>query len=220
MKKHIVCLGDSNTHGYCADPADCADGGDRFNENERYTCVLQQLLGDGYLVLEEGLGGRTTCFKDPLHEGMDALDYLYPCLMSHEPVDLLVVMLGTNDGKDRFHVTAQEIAIAMGRLVSKAQATACWGKHGPNILVIAPPPIGAGIVNTDFKYTMGIKCHETTAGLAEAYKAQCALLGVHFLDAAAAGCEFNKLDFTHLTCASHRKLAETLADLIPTLVSL
>ena len=36
MKKHIVCLGDSNTHGYCADPADCADGGNRFNENERW----------------------------------------------------------------------------------------------------------------------------------------------------------------------------------------
>ena len=60
MKKHIVCLGDSNTHGYCADPADCADGGIRFNENERWTRRLQTLLGDEYLVTEEGLSGRTT----------------------------------------------------------------------------------------------------------------------------------------------------------------
>ena len=44
MKKHIVCLGDSNTHGYCADPADCADGGIRFNEEERWTHLLQQKL--------------------------------------------------------------------------------------------------------------------------------------------------------------------------------
>ena len=50
MKKHILCIGDSNTHGYCADPADCADGGARFNENERWTCVLQKLLGEDYLV--------------------------------------------------------------------------------------------------------------------------------------------------------------------------
>ena len=45
MRKHIVCLGDSNTHGYCADPMDCADHGARFNENERWTCLLQKTLG-------------------------------------------------------------------------------------------------------------------------------------------------------------------------------
>ena len=105
MKKHIVCLGDSNTHGYCADPADCADGGARFNENERWTCLLQKALGEEYLVLEEGLSGRTTVFTDPLHESMPALDVAYPILMSHEPVDLLVIMLGTNDAQDGMHDT-------------------------------------------------------------------------------------------------------------------
>ena len=59
MKKHILCLGDSNTHGYCADPADCADHGIRFNEDERWTCRLQTALGSDYLVTEEGLSGRT-----------------------------------------------------------------------------------------------------------------------------------------------------------------
>ena len=44
MKKHILCFGDSNTHGYCADPADNADGGIRFNENERWTKLLQEKL--------------------------------------------------------------------------------------------------------------------------------------------------------------------------------
>ena len=50
MKKHIVCFGDSNTHGYCADPGDCAEGGDRFNESERWTCLLQNRLGEDYRV--------------------------------------------------------------------------------------------------------------------------------------------------------------------------
>lgn len=60
MKKHIVCYGDSNTHGYCA-----ADDG-RFNENERWPRLLEKKLGDDYLVFEEGLSGRTTCFDDPI----------------------------------------------------------------------------------------------------------------------------------------------------------
>ena len=97
MKKHILCIGDSNTHGYCADPADCADGGIRFNEEERWTCLLQAALGPDYLVTEEGLSGRTTVFPDPLHESMDALGVLYALLKSHEVVDLLIIMLGTND---------------------------------------------------------------------------------------------------------------------------
>ena len=101
MKKHIVCFGDSNTHGYCAEPADCADGGDRFNESERWTCLLGQALGEDCLVLEEGLGGRTSVFPDPLHECMSGLDVIYSTLMSHEPVDLLIIMLGTNDTKER-----------------------------------------------------------------------------------------------------------------------
>ena len=87
MKKHIVCYGDSNTHGYRA-----ADDG-RFDESERWTHVLGRLLGDDYLILEEGLSGRTTCFEDPIHEGLSGLACIYPCLMSHEPVDLLIIML-------------------------------------------------------------------------------------------------------------------------------
>ena len=133
MKKHIVCLGDSNTHGYCANPADCADGGSRYNEDERWTCLLQKALGSKYLVLEEGLGGRTTVFPDPLHESMDAVSVAYPILMSHEPVDLLIIMLGTNDAKDRFCVTPEEIGIGMQRLVREAKSTECWGGKSPNI---------------------------------------------------------------------------------------
>ena len=70
MRRHIVCFGDSNPHGYCADPADCEDGGTRFSERERWTCLLQQKLGPDFLVLEEGLPGRTCVYDDPTEEGM------------------------------------------------------------------------------------------------------------------------------------------------------
>lgn len=76
--KHIICYGDSNTHGYCAET------GGRYDETKRYTRLLEKQLGDGYLIIEEGLNGRTTCFQDPIREGLSGLDYLTPCLMSHE----------------------------------------------------------------------------------------------------------------------------------------
>lgn len=218
MKKHIVCLGDSNTHGYCADPADCADGGIRFNENERWTCRLQNLLGDDYLVVEEGLSGRTTCFDDPLHEGLSALQYITPCLKSHEFVDLLIIMLGTNDVKDRFAVNACCVGYAMARLVKKAMATECWGDKKPNILVIAPPHIGEGMTESDVGPSMGDYCVEKSRQLAKYYKEQCDLIGCHFLDAEELGCEFNQVDYMHLTNKGHATLAEGLATFVPTLI--
>ena len=219
MKKHIICLGDSNTHGYCADPNDCADSAlARFNESERWTCLLQKKLGDEYLVCEEGLSGRTTVFQDYLYDGLDALHYLWPCLKTHEPVSLLVIMLGTNDVKERFGVNAHAIAIGMRRLVRYAQTTDCWGPNGkPNILVICPPPIGEGLLTARTYPEMGNGAIEKSRELASYYKTMCEENGVHFLDAGAAGITFNDVDFMHLTKASHAKLAVLLGDLIPSL---
>ena len=212
MKKHILCLGDSNTHGYCADPADCADGGIRFNEFERWTCLLQQKLGEDYLVTEEGLSGRTTVFVDPLHESMDALSVAYPILKSHEFIDLLIIMLGTNDTKDRFNVNAPCIALGMERLVRKCMSVDCWGPNQPNVLIVAPPPIGDELNDP----CMGVHCAEKSRGLAKYYAEKAHLLGVHFMDAA--GCAFNKVDFMHLSRQGHAQLADRLANLVPQLL--
>ena len=218
MKKHILCFGDSNTHGYCADPDDCLGGGIRFTEEQRWTRLLQKALGEDYLVIEEGLSGRTTCFDDPIHEGLNGLDYIYPCLKSHEAIDLLIIMLGTNDTKDRFYASAACIALGMARLVNKAKSTDCWGGKDPNILVIAPPPIGEGMLTSSVAATMGQLCVEKSRQIADSYREQCELLNVSFLDAGAIGCEFNTVDFMHLTSRGHRTLAEELAKLIPQLL--
>lgn len=210
MKTHILCLGDSNTHGYCADQADSADGGSRFNEDERWTKLLQKFLGDEYLVIEEGLGGRTTCFQDPLFEGLNALNYITPCLKSHEPIDLLVIMLGTNDTKDRFSASGACIAQGMARRVKKAIDTPCWGEKSPNILVIAPPPIEEGVLTSPVAATMGNGCVKRSRELARYYEEQCRLLGVHFLDAGMLGCEMNQVDYVHLTRNGHLTLANAL----------
>ena len=213
MRKHIVCLGDSNTHGYCADPRDSADHGTRFNEEERWTCLLQKALGKDYLVLEEGLSGRTTVFPDPLHESMPALDVAYPILMSHEPVDLLVIMLGTNDTKDRLGMNAPCIALGMNRLIEKCKSVPCWGDHAPNILVVAPPHIGRELKDP----CMGVTCAEKSEQLAEYYAPVAKNQGCAFLDAQGVA-EFNRVDYMHLSRKGHEQLAAKLAEMIPGLV--
>ena len=218
MKKHILCFGDSNTHGYCADSTDCADGGIRFTEDQRWPRLLQKALAEDYLVIEEGLSGRTTCFDDPIHEGLNGLDYIYPCLKSHEVIDLLIIMLGTNDCKDRFYASAACIGLGMARLVNKAKSTDCWGGKTPKILVIAPPPIGEGMLESPVAQTMGQLCVEKSRQLADCYREQCELLGVSFLDAGELGCEFNTVDYMHLTSRGHVRLAEKLVEIVPELV--
>jgi len=204
MKRHILCIGDSNTHGYCADPSDCADGGIRFNEEERWPCLLQRKLGGDYLVTEEGLSGRTTVFEDPIHESMPALPVLYPLLKSHERIDLLILMLGTNDTKERFNASSALIAQGMARLIQKAKTVDCWGDQPPRILIVAPPPIGDGFHDE----IMGNGCVEKSRGLAAWYRRIADQEGCGFLDED--GCEFNRIDFMHLTRRGHAQLADLL----------
>ena len=217
MKKHIVCLGDSNTHGYCADPGDCADHGDRFNESERWTCLLQKALGEEYLVLEEGLSGRTTVFTEPLHESMDALSVVYSILMSHEPVDLLIIMLGTNDTKERLSASPHCIALGLNRLLDKVKSVPCWGGHAPRILVVCPPHIGDEMFRTEVGTTMGECCAAKSRELSKYYEPVAAAQGCAYLDAEGIA-EFNKVDYMHLTRKGHSQLAAKLSEIVPTLV--
>ncbi len=218
MKKHIVCFGDSNTHGYCADPADCADGGDRFNEQERWTCLLQKQLGDEYLILEEGLSGRTSVFPDPLHESMAGIDVIYSCLMSHEPVDLLILMLGTNDTKERLGANAACIGIGLERLVMKAKTVPAWRGGKPNILIVSPPHIGEGLYLRPEGIPMGLGCPEKSRQLAPYFQQTARNQGCAFLDAEGIA-EFNTLDCMHLSRRGHAQLAACLTGLVPSLLS-
>ena len=127
-------------------------------------------------------------------------------------------MLGTNDCKDRFYASAACIGIGMARLVKKAQACECWGPNQPNILVIAPPHIGEGMLQSPVAATMGTGCPAKARELAKYYKEQCDLIGCHFLDAQELGCEFNTVDYMHLTKKGHATLAEALAKKIPELI--
>ena len=135
-RRRVLCFGDSNTYGY--DPA--RDG--RYGDDERYPMVLQDLLGDGWSVVEEGLPGRTAVFDDPITEGMNGLRVITPILMSHAPLDTVTIMLGTNDSKGAVRLQFPSDLLGIVRLVKKALHTECWRDNArPDVLVIVPPSI-------------------------------------------------------------------------------
>ena len=204
MKKHILCIGDSNTHGLCTDPAESADHGSRYNEDERWTCLLQKALGETYLVIEEGLSGRTCVYDDPDMDSVNLLPVLYALLNSHEPLDLLILMLGTNDAKEKFGTDAKKITKGMQILVEEAKSVSCWGAGGPKILIVAPVPIEEGVTYPEF----APDCLVTTKALAREYAFLAVAEQVNFLDAG--GCELTKVDHVHLTAKGHRQLAERM----------
>lgn len=147
--KNILCYGDSNTHGTMPIDFDMLDvdfipSTYRYPAEKRWTTVLQDDLGEGYNIIVEGLNGRNTIFDDPV-EGIhrNGSTYLLPCLESHAPLDLVIVALGTNDLKNRFSVTAFEIALGIGVLIDIIKKSGC-GPEGkcPEILIVCPPPLG------------------------------------------------------------------------------
>lgn len=214
MKKHIVCFGDSNTHGLCADPADTESRSNRFTENERWTCRLQKALGDDYLVIEEGLSGRTTVFDDPFLESMSGLDSIFSCLMSHEPVDLLIIMLGSNDCKERFAANAACIGLGLERLVLKARSVPAWRGEKPNILIISPPWIREGF----WDEIMGVEsCVKKSPLLAGHFRRVAQEQGCAFFDAEGTA-ECSSADYLHFSRRGHARLAEKLAEIVPPLL--
>ncbi|MEM9222591.1 MAG: GDSL-type esterase/lipase family protein [Pseudomonadota bacterium] len=138
--KTVLCFGDSLTWGF--DPRGGANLV-RYSFAERWTRQLQAELGSSYYVVENGLNGRTTVFDDPVVGDMSGLAQLPIALKSNAPLDLAVILLGSNDAKTRFGVNGDEIARGLSRLlevVSKSN----FGPNGkaPTTLVLVPPEMG------------------------------------------------------------------------------
>lgn len=135
--KTMICFGDTNTWG--VDPRTDT----RLDFDKRWTGILTNELRDEYRVIEEGQAGRTILSDDPVEPHKNGYKYLMPCLESHRPVDLLIVMLGTVLLKGRFHQTADDIAISLEIFLKEALKSQC-GPDGtaPAILLISPIEVG------------------------------------------------------------------------------
>jgi lysophospholipase L1-like esterase len=171
--------------------------------------VLQARLGPSFRVIEEGLNGRTTVWDDPV-EGVhrNGRTYLLPCLLSHMPLDLVVLFLGVNDLKCRFGVPAADIARSAGTLVQIIlQSGAGNTPAGPAVLLIAPPPLGK--LTRYAEMLQGGT--EKSLLLAARYREVAEECGCHFLDAGAL-VRPSDLDGVHLEEDQHRILGEAVAE--------
>jgi lysophospholipase L1-like esterase len=200
--KTIVCFGDSNTWG--ANPA----GGPRFSMDERWPGILRKELGEGYWVAEEGLNGRTTVWDDPIEGPKNGKQHLIPCIESQMPADLVIIMLGTNDLKKRFSVSARDIADGAGVLVGMVQNSIAgpdW--KAPKVLLIAPPPIiEVGPFSEVFEGGA-----EKSLKFSQYYKNVAERNNCAYLDSSAV-VKSSKLDGIHLEASEHLKLGKAVAE--------
>ncbi len=213
IMKRILCFGDSNTWG--SDPTTFNQDYDyfvRYDENTRWTALLQKKLGSDYCIIEEGLGGRTTVLDDPItSQQLNGKKYLMPCLGSHAPIDLVILMLGTNDLKSYFSMTAYSISMGIDLLVKMIKSSN-YGISGksPDMLIISPVTLDERLNDSclkdlfDVPYTI-----ERCKILPELIENVAKDNGCKFLK-----CddyiELSTIDYIHFTKTGHAKLAEQL----------
>ncbi len=200
--KTVLCYGDSNTWG--ADPT----GGPRYGWEDRWPGVLQQELGAAYRVIEEGLPGRNTRFDDPIERHRNGLTTLVPILDSHQPLDLVIIMLGTNDLKRRYNLSAADIAQSAGELARYAQQIA----RNPagelaRVLLVAPPPI-AELTDFDLLFEGAL---EKSLKFSHYFALSAKLYKLDFLDAGTV-IKSSPVDGIHFAVEEHHKLGRAVAE--------
>jgi lysophospholipase L1-like esterase len=199
--REILCFGDSNTWGY--EPATKR----RFPNDVRWTGVLQAVLGAGFRVIEEGLNGRTTVWEDFVDGDKMGKRHLPPCLESQAPVDLVILMLGTNDTKKRFSAPATDIAAGVVVLLDIIARSAAGRDGGaPPVLLVAPAPL-AKLTELAEMFEGGA---EKSRELAPLYAALAKARGCPFLDAGTV-VRCSDIDGIHLEAPAHRVFGEAIA---------
>ncbi len=208
MKKRILCFGDSNTWGYNGETRQ------RFDDDVRWTGQLQKKLGDDYVIIEEGLNGRTTVWYDPVEHVMSGIDYLWPCMKSHNPIDLVIINLGCNDCKPLFSANPWSIGVGMQRLVDMAMS-APFGRDGkpPKVLLMSPIHFGENILKCDYMLSIfGKECIEKSKALAGYYKQVAEESGCFYMDAASLA--HTGVDGVHMDITCHEPYAEAMKEAI------
>ncbi len=206
--KNIVFFGDSNTWGFR--PEDAL----RHAYSVRYTGKLQKMLGDEYLVYEEGMNGRTAATYDGITPFACGLDYISVTLTVNAPADMVVIMLGTNDTKPHLGQTPQSIAKGIEKLVLEAKKPEYGAGVSPDVVVVSPIKIGSDVERTrDMSYYFDKSSLEKQSGLAKLYEKVAKQNGCLFMDAAKYA-QPSIVDAIHLDEKGHDDLAHAFYELI------
>lgn len=214
IRKSILCYGDSNTWGYVPSSFDRSFHRSRFTQDERWTGVLQKLLGTSFYVIEEGLNSRTTNIDYQVPPDRNGRNYLPPCLYSHAPLDLVVFALGGNDCKTYFNRSSEDIRDGMAELIDIVQGSV-YGpdlNEAPEVLLMSsliPQPIAETFKDENGVLFMKGAIHklEKLVGLYEelAKRKKC-----HYLNISR-DIQSSEIDGVHLDLQSHAKFSQLLS---------
>jgi len=207
--RRVLAYGDSLTWGWVPIPSVVPTT--RYPIAQRWTGATLDALGRGYEILEEALSGRTTNADDPTDPRLNGGRYLPSALASHLPLDLVIILLGTNDTKAYLHRSPFEIALgAATLLVSVQQAGGGVGTTypAPRALLVAPPPLGE--ITDPWHSELFRGGAEKSRELGRLYAAAAAPLGAAFLDAGQV-ISTDGVDGIHLSAASNRTLGLAIA---------
>lgn len=203
----VVCYGDSNTYGF--DPGT----GGRYPYDSRWTTILGDMLGPGYEVIPEGLNGRTTAYDRPGAEWKNGAGSFIACLGTHKPVDVLVIMLGTNDCNEALGLSAEDIAAGMEKLITMAEAE-LPGLQGymPQIVISAPAAIREDYESSPFADELSPDSVRKSREIGRLYEDIAGRHDCQFVNASD-GAEVSG-DCEHLSAKGHMQLAGMIYSVI------
>ncbi|WP_455714344.1 GDSL-type esterase/lipase family protein [Anaerosporobacter sp.] len=203
--KRILCFGDSNTYGYRP------DGLGRYDETIRWTGRIQEVLGrDEFAIIEEGLCGRTTVFEDEIRPNRKGIDAIRMIVESHNPLDIVFIMLGTNDCKTRYGASAGTIAKGIEQIIESVRQ---FAGNETRIVVVSPIHLGRGVGEDGFDPEFDEKSVEVSLHLSKALRKIALTNNCSFLDASTVA-NPSEADREHLDEEGHAQLANLVVDRI------
>lgn len=197
--RRILCFGDSNTYGYI--PSGCG----RYEEDIRWTGILQKKMASEVTIIEEGLCGRTTVFQDELRYGRKGIEMLPVLLETHAPLDLVIVMLGTNDCKTVYGASVEVIGKGMEQIVGKIKSLL----PGTDILLVSPIWLGEDVWKPEYDPEFNRESVQVSRRLKAVYQKIAERNNCMFL-AASDFSEPSPVDMEHLDEKGHAELANAI----------
>jgi len=210
--KHILVYSDSISWGIIPMTRN------RFNFHQRWPGILENnlnKLGKDIRVIEDCLNGRRTMYEDPIRSGRNGLEGLSQRIEINSPLELVILMLGTNDFQANHEHTAQDAAKGMKALINEIRQTSLEpGMLMPEILVIAPPPISEPKGDIAIKFKDGNK---KCIGLSEAYEELCIEQKCSFFDAGKITTS-SKVDGVHFDLDQHLVFGNAISEYVGNLI--
>lgn len=205
---NILCYGDSNTYGY--EP----HTGERYPEDMRWTGILQSYLGNDFKIIEEGMNGRTTAYDDPDTDGRNGLATLGNYMAKYNMIDVIIIMLGTNDLKEFVDIEVNEIAANVEKIIVEMKKDLANKQSiEPQIVVMSPPEIGSSIRMSPFYGEYRERAISKSRQFPKYYREMAMRNDCLFFDTAE-WIKPSEYDSVHLIAGDHRLIADKVYELL------